>query len=61
MVWSIVAWAVVVADSVFDWTYAGMLGFWVQVFYASVTFVTTFYCGTWGIQHLSGSLSKMTD
>jgi hypothetical protein len=61
LAWSLISWAIIVANSIFDWNYAAQLGFWVQAFYTAVTFVTTFYCGTWGIQHLAGSLAGMKE
>ncbi len=60
-VWNIMAWLIILVDSITDWNFAGGVGFWQHLFFVSVTFLTTFYFGNWGIMNLVAGFNKMKD
>lgn len=59
--WNFLAWAIILFDSITDWTFANGLGFWQQLFFVAVTFLTTFFCGTWGVMNLVSGIGRMRE
>jgi hypothetical protein len=59
--WNFLAWAIILFDSVTDWNYANAMGFFQQVFFVAVTFLMTFYFGTWGIMHLVSGVGRLRE
>ncbi len=60
-VWNAIAWLIIVVDSMTDWNFASGIGFWQQAFFCSVTFLATFYFGSWGILHVTAGFNRMKD
>jgi|SRR5581483_8234169 len=59
--WNFLAWAIILFDSVTDWNFANGLGFLQQVFFVAVTFLMTFYCGTWGVMNLVSGFGRLRE
>lgn len=57
--WNILSWLIVIIDTLTDWGFSSGMGFWQQMFFCSITFLGTFYCGTWGIQNLVAGIGRM--
>src|SRR2546423_219915 len=55
--WNGLSWLIILCDSILDWNFANTMGFWQQLLYVSVTFLTTFYSGTWGVQNIVAAFS----
>lgn len=60
-VWNFLAWAIILFDSLTDWGYSNGMGFWQQCFFVAVTFLLTFYCGSWGIMNIVSGIGRMKD
>jgi hypothetical protein len=58
-IWNFLAWAIIVFDSGTDWNFSSGVGMWQQCFFVAVTFLTTFYFGTWGIMNIVAGISGM--
>jgi len=58
-IWNFLAWAIIVIDSGTDWNFSSGVGILQQCFFVAVTFLTTFYFGTWGIMNLVAGVNGM--
>ncbi len=59
--WNFLAWAIILFDSITDWNFSNGLGFWQQLFFVAVTFLMTFYFGTWGVMNIVSGLGRMRE
>jgi hypothetical protein len=59
--WNFLAWGIILFDTIADWTYANGMGLWQQLFFISVTFLMSFFFGTWGIMHLVSGVGRMRE
>lgn len=60
-IWNFLAWGIIIIDSATDWGFSAGLGFWQQLFFVSVTFLMTFYFGSWGIMNIVSGIHRMKD
>jgi hypothetical protein len=60
-VWNFLAWGIVAFDSMTDWAFSAGMGFWQQAFFCTVTFLCTFYFGTWGIMNSAAGIHGMRE
>lgn len=57
--WDVLSNLIILGNSITDFIYAGPLGFIQQVVFAVVIFLTSFYAGSHGLQHLTIGISDM--
>lgn len=57
-VWNFLAWGIILFDSLTDWNYSNGMGFLQQTFFVAVTFLLTFYCGSWGIMNIVSGIGR---
>lgn len=60
-VWNFLAWGIILVDSLTDWGYSNGMGFFQQCFFIAVTFLLTFFCGTWGIMNIVSGFGRMRE
>lgn len=59
--WNVLAWAIILMDSITDWNFASGLGMFQQLFFVAVAFLLTFFCGTWGVMNLVSGAGRMRE